>query len=154
MFKFIYDLITDPLGLPIEWYYEWLILLIIDRIAYLVAYDQVGMLYHGGAISGKSSGSFFHWIIRAFLFLIMWAVVYATICLGKFVISHKLEVGIVVAVVIGLIIVGKGVICYMKQNKFKQSIKLDQDTQYDSKIVMMDRRKNYETQNTKINRTI
>ena len=59
MFKFIYDLITDPLGLPIEWYYEWLILLIIDRIAYLVAYDKVGILYHGGAISGKSSGSFF-----------------------------------------------------------------------------------------------
>ena len=25
MFKFIFDLATEPLGLPIEWYYEWII---------------------------------------------------------------------------------------------------------------------------------
>ena len=68
----------------------------------------------------------------------MWAVAYAIICIGKFVISYKMEVGIVVAVVIGLIIASKGVICYIKQNKFEQSIKLDQDTKYDSKIVMVD----------------
>ena len=45
MFKFIFDLITEPLGLPIEWYYEWIILLVIGEIAYRVAYDKVGGLY-------------------------------------------------------------------------------------------------------------
>ncbi|MED9903510.1 MAG: hypothetical protein UFG06_04930 [Lachnospiraceae bacterium] len=25
MFKFVFDLATEPLGLPIEWYYEWII---------------------------------------------------------------------------------------------------------------------------------
>ena len=35
MFKFIFDLLTDPLGLPIEWYYEYLILAAIGTIAYL-----------------------------------------------------------------------------------------------------------------------
>lgn len=28
MFKFIFNLATEPLGLPIEWYYEWIILLV------------------------------------------------------------------------------------------------------------------------------
>ncbi len=42
MFKFIFDLVTEPLGLPIEWYYEWLILGVIGFIAYLFAYDKVG----------------------------------------------------------------------------------------------------------------
>ena len=58
MFKFIFDLATEPLGLPIEWYYEWIILLVIGEIAYHVAYDKVGALYHSGSISGRAAGSF------------------------------------------------------------------------------------------------
>ena len=55
MFKFIFDLITEPLGLPIEWYYEWIILLVIGEMAYRVAYNKVGVLYQSGSISGKSA---------------------------------------------------------------------------------------------------
>ena len=51
MFKFIFDLITEPLGLPIEWYYEWIILLVIGEMAYRVAYNKVGVLYLSGSIS-------------------------------------------------------------------------------------------------------
>ena len=36
MFKFIFDLITEPLGLPIEWYYEWIILLVIYGVFKIV----------------------------------------------------------------------------------------------------------------------
>lgn len=36
MFKFIFDLATEPLGLPIEWYYEWIILGAIVYIANLL----------------------------------------------------------------------------------------------------------------------
>lgn len=63
MFKFIFDLATEPLGLPIDWYCEWIILGVIGYIAYLIAYDKVGSLYHGDFISGRAAGSFFHWII-------------------------------------------------------------------------------------------
>ncbi len=59
MFKFIFDIITDPLGLPIEWYYEWIVLGIIGYISYLLAYDKVGILYHEDFISGRTAGSFF-----------------------------------------------------------------------------------------------
>ena len=62
MFKFIFDLATEPLGLPIEWYYEWLILGVIGIIAYSFAYDKVGDMYHSHVISGRVLGSFFHWI--------------------------------------------------------------------------------------------
>lgn len=68
MFKFIFDLVTESLGLPIEWYYEWIILGVIGYIAYLIAYDKVGNLYHGDFISGRASGSFFHWIIRTIFY--------------------------------------------------------------------------------------
>lgn len=79
MFKFLFVLLTDPLGLPIEWYYEYLILAAIGAVAYGIAYRCVGDLYHSGAISGRTSGSFFHWLIRLILFAALWAVTYGVI---------------------------------------------------------------------------
>ena len=43
MFKFIFDLITEPLGVPIEWYHEWIVILVIGEMAYRIAYD---LLWH------------------------------------------------------------------------------------------------------------
>lgn len=48
MFKFIFDVLTEQLGLPIEWYYEWFALGIIETISYELAYPKVGMLYRSG----------------------------------------------------------------------------------------------------------
>lgn len=79
MFKFLFGLLTDPLGLPIEWYYEYLILVGISVIAYGIAYRCVGDMYHMGAIDGRTSGSFFHWLIRFILFVALWAVTYGVI---------------------------------------------------------------------------
>ena len=83
MFKFIFDLLTDPLGLPIEWYWEYIILLVIGAVAYAVAYRCVGDMYSGGMIDGSTSGSFFHWLIRLILFVILWAVTYGIIAAVK-----------------------------------------------------------------------
>lgn len=83
MFKFIFDILTDPLGLPIEWYLEYLILLVIGAVAYAVAYRCVGDMYSGGMIDGSTSGSFFHWLIRLILFVILWAVTYGIIAAVK-----------------------------------------------------------------------
>ena len=91
MFKFIFDLITEPLGLPIEWYYEWIILAIIGYIAYLFAYDEVEICIMEKIISGRTEGSFFHWIIRTIYFIVMWAIVYGIIWIYKFVMMHKTE---------------------------------------------------------------
>ena len=107
MFKFIFDLATEPLGLPIEWYYEWIILLVIGEIAYHVAYDKVGDLYHSGSISGRSAGSFFHWVIRTVVFVAVWAVTYGVIWTGKFVMAHKIQVAIGICSIVAVVIAVK-----------------------------------------------
>ncbi len=99
MFKFIFELATESLGLPIEWYYEWIILLVIGEIAYHVAYDKVGILYHSGFICGRSAGSFVYWMIRTVVFAAIWAVTYGVIWIGKFLwhTRYKLLLGYVVS---------------------------------------------------------
>ena len=83
MFKFIFEILPAPLGLPIEWYWEYLILDLIGAAAYAVAYRCVGDMYSGGMIDGSTSGSFFHWLIRLILFVALWAVTYGIIVAVK-----------------------------------------------------------------------
>lgn len=40
-------------------------------------------MYSGGMIDGSTSGSFFHWLIRLILFVILWAVTYGIIAAVK-----------------------------------------------------------------------
>lgn len=117
MFKFIFELATEPLGLSIEWYYEWIILLVIGQIAYHIAYGKVGGLYLSGAISGKLVGSFVHWIIRTVIFVAMWAITYGVIWSGKFVMSHKIQVTIVIFSIAAVVIAVKLLVWIKEQNK-------------------------------------
>ncbi len=104
MFKFIFVLLTDPLGLPIEWYKEWLILGIIGVVAYSLAYNNVGGLYRSNIISGSIQGSFLHWIIRTIYFIVLWAITYGIIQVGKTVIEHKVLAGIIAGIILLIII--------------------------------------------------
>ncbi|WP_303057626.1 hypothetical protein [uncultured Ruminococcus sp.] len=79
IFKFLFERATDPLGLPINALYEYIILAVIDAIAYGIAYSKVGDMYHGGLISGRTEGSFFHWLIRLILFVGLWLLTYGAI---------------------------------------------------------------------------
>ena len=117
MFKFIFDLATEPLGLPIDWYYEWIILGVIGYIAYLIAYDKVESLYHGDFISGRAAGSFFHWIIRTIYFIVMWAITYGVIWTGKFVMAHKIQVAIGICSIVAVAIAVKIIIWMKERNK-------------------------------------
>ena len=126
MFKFIFDLATEPLGLPIDWYYEWIILLVIGEIAYHVAYDKVGALYHSGSISGRAAGSFVHWIIRTVVFVAVWAVTYGVIWTGKFVMAHKIQVTIGICSIVVVAIAVKIFIWVKERNKLvKLSVKVE-----------------------------
>ena len=126
MFKFIFDLATEPLGLPIDWYYEWILLGVIGYIAYLIAYDKVGSLYHGDFISGRAAGSFFHWIIRTIYFIVMWAIAYGVIWIGKFVMAHKIQVAIGICSIVAVVIAVKIFVWFKEQNELvKVSIKVE-----------------------------
>ncbi len=128
MFEFIFDLATEPLGLPIEWYYEWIILLVIGEIAYHVAYDKVGDLFHSGSISGRFAGSLFHWIIRTVVFVAIWAITYGVIWIGKFVMAHKIQVAIGICSIVAVVIAVKIFIWIKERNKMvKVSVKVEEN---------------------------
>lgn len=104
--SFLFDRITDPLGLPIAWYWEWIILAIITFAAYAIAFRAVGDLYDGGMISGSASGSILHWIIRLIVFVVIWAVTYFIIWLAKLIFAHW----VVVVSILGGILVATAII--------------------------------------------
>lgn len=79
IFKFLFERATDPLGLPINAFYEYIILAVIGAVAYSIAYSKVGDMYHGSLISGRTEGSFFHWLIRLILFVGLWLLAYGAI---------------------------------------------------------------------------
>ncbi len=125
MFKPIYEFLTSPLGLPIEWYYEYLILAIIDFVAYKLAFSKVGDLYGSGIISGSSSGSFLHWIIRAFFFIVIWAVTYGVIWLGKFVIANWQIILMSVGGIVGTALICILIIAIMRKIKQHRTVNVN-----------------------------
>ena len=128
MFRFIIDLATEPLGLPIDWYYEWIILGVIGYIAYLIEYDKAGILYHGDFISGRVAGSFFHWIIRTIYFIVMWAITYGVIWIGKFVMAHKIQVAIGICSILAVVMDAKILIWIKERNELvKAPVKVEDD---------------------------
>ena len=89
MLKFVFELAIEPLGLPIEWYWEWLILSIIGCISYAFAFSKVREMYRDKTIKGRGSGSIMHWIIRFICFVIIWAITYGVIWLVKVIIRYR-----------------------------------------------------------------
>lgn len=104
--SFLFDRITNPLGLSIAWYWEWTILAIIAFSAYVIAFRTVGDLYDGGIISGSAAGSILHWIIRLIVFVVIWAVTYFVIWLAKLIFAHW----VVVVSILGGILVATAII--------------------------------------------
>lgn len=88
IFSFIFDRLTDPLGLPISALYEYVILLVIGGIAYAIAFSAVGDMYDSGSISSSGAGSLFHWLIRLVVFVVIWAITYGVITLVKWITAH------------------------------------------------------------------
>ena len=88
IFKFLFERLTDPLGLPINILAEYIILGVIGTIAYIVAIRIVGDMYHGGQISTRTGGSMVHWLIRLLFFVPIWAVTYFVIWVGKLIVAH------------------------------------------------------------------
>lgn len=105
--SFLFDRITDPLGLPIAWYWEWVILAIITFAAYAIAFRTVGNLYNDGMISGSTAGSVLHWIIRLIVFVVIWAVTYFVIWLAKLIFAHWL---LIVSILGGILVIA-AIIC-------------------------------------------
>ena len=117
IFSFIFDKATDPLTLPIHFLWEWLILGVIGEIAYQFAFRKVGSLYRTGVISGRFAGSLLHWIIRFFIYVPVWVIVYWVIVFVQWIIAHWVA-AIIIAV--SAVIFGIAIAVVYKSIKNKQ----------------------------------
>lgn len=70
----IFDLLTSPFGLPINPLLEYLLLAVLGTMAFHIGWE---------ASPGGVFGSLIHWAVRFVVWVLMWAVLYAVIALGK-----------------------------------------------------------------------
>ena len=88
MTKEIFDLIVEPLGLPINGFYEYLIMAIVDIVAWRLAFANTGVMIRTRRIS-RRQGSDVHWTLRFTYYVVMWAILRAVIWIYGFVIANK-----------------------------------------------------------------
>lgn len=102
MLKLFYSLLTDPLGLPIEPLWEYIILLLVGEIVHEIAFY---------VSPGGTFGSLIYWVTKLIAFAAIWAVLYAIIAIIKFIIAHwiwfAIGGGVLLAAAVGLIIYAK-----------------------------------------------
>lgn len=102
MLKIFYTLLTDPLGLPIEPLWEYIILLLVGEIVHEIAFY---------VSPGGTFGSLIYWVTKLIAFAAIWAVLYAIIAIIKFIIAHwiwfAIGGGVLLAAAVGLTIYAK-----------------------------------------------
>lgn len=77
--KFLYTIITNPLGLPISPIWEYLILLVVGEIVHEIAWN---------VSPGGRFGSLIYWVTKLLAFVSIWAILYGIISDIKFVVAH------------------------------------------------------------------
>ena len=80
MWKLIYEILVNPLGLPIEPIWEYIILLVVGEIAHELAYWI--------SPGGKVFGSLIYWISKLLVFVAVWIILYGIITAMQFVIAY------------------------------------------------------------------
>lgn len=79
MYKFIFNLLIDPLVLPISPVWEYAILFLIGVLSFIIAFK----ISPGGVF-----GSEIHWIVRIAVYIILWASVNGFTVAIQWMISH------------------------------------------------------------------
>jgi hypothetical protein len=87
IFKGLFDFFVSGLSVSDNALLNFIVMLIIGFIAYIVSRSIVGSFYHEGFISGKSMGSLLHWISRQILTIFMFFLAYIVIAIIKLVLS-------------------------------------------------------------------
>ena len=84
MYKAIFELLKEPLGLPVSPLYEYLLLFILNEIAFQVSWN---------ASPGGKWGSDIHWLVRVPTFIVMWIILYTVIFVGNWLLANWILVG-------------------------------------------------------------
>lgn len=107
MTKELFDLIVDPLGLPINGFYEYLIMAIVDAVAWRLAFAETGFLIRIGIITRREASDV-HWTLRFIFYVAMWIILRIVIWVYRFVIANKgvalFAAGCIVALIVTIMI--------------------------------------------------
>ena len=79
--KGVFNLLTSPLGLPINPLWEYIILAVVEVIAHKAAWE---------ISPGGEMGSFIYWSFKFVITVTVWAILYGVIVAAKFVVAHWL----------------------------------------------------------------
>ncbi len=97
MDSILFEILPDPLGLPVNDLWEYAILAAIGIVAFGVGW-QVS--------SGGMFGSVIHWVARVLTFFVLWAMAYILLAAVQWVIAHlALVCGTVIMAVAAIVIV-------------------------------------------------
>ena len=94
MLKLLFDFMTNPLGLPINFIWEYLILAVIGAIAFGIAWN---------ISPGGDFGSLIHWVVRLIAFVILWAIVYGIIALVQWIFANWV---LILCILGGVVVIG------------------------------------------------
>lgn len=75
MGKLLFELLTSPLGLPINPIWEYIILFITGGIAYRLAYHFVGRFIDDDIVPNKKVASIVHWTLRLVIYAFTWVLI-------------------------------------------------------------------------------
>ena len=117
MYKFIFTLLTDPLGLPISPIWEYVLLAVLNEIAFQIAWD---------ASPGGAWGSEIHWAVRIPTFFIMWAITYGVIWAIKWVALNWVLVLSILGIAIFIVSLIAAIIFTIKRSKTNTSANVEQ----------------------------
>ena len=112
MYKFIFEIITDPLGLPISLVWEYIILLILNEIAFCIAWK---------ASPGGIFGSEIHWAVRIPAFIVLWAITYGLIFFGKWICANWIIILSILLSIVVIVGISTIIILSMKKKRSRKT---------------------------------
>ena len=104
----LWDFLKLPLSLPISPIWDFIICLILEEIAYKIAFS-----YAGEYGSTSNERGCLHWLIRIPLYLIIWIVVCGIILTVRFVTKNWIWI----LIVFGIIILAGVIVLLVNRNK-------------------------------------
>lgn len=105
MNRFIFDILSDPLGLPVNDLWEYAILAVIGMIAFVTGWE---------ASRRGVFCSVIHGAVSLLTFLILWAAAYALMAAVQWAIAHLILVcGVVAIAMAGVLTLSVAKLCFL-----------------------------------------
>ena len=96
MYSFLFEILTDPLGLPVNDLWEYGILAVIGLVAFAISWEV--------SFSG-AFGFVMYWVARLLAFFVLWAVAYVLLAAVQWVIAHLVLVCGTIIMAVAVIVI-------------------------------------------------